>query len=814
MSNLKPFVLLLLIISTLAGCAVTDQQNMPKVNVSTPDALYDDAYKQHIFALRDVSLNNGPFAHAQAVNVSYLLALDADRLLAPYLKEAGLKPKADNYGNWESSGLDGHIGGHYLSALSLAWAATGDEALSQRLDYMLAELSRAQGKNGYIGGIPNGEAMWQQISAGNINADLFSLNERWVPLYNIDKLFHGLRDAYVIGKRERAGALLFSLGEWMLSTTGRLSDEQIQAMLYSEHGGLNAVFTDMYGLSHDARYLALAKKFTHRSVIQPLSEGSDKLTGLHANTQIPKVIGALKVSLATGSDDWEKAATFFWQNVTQKRSVSIGGNSVREHFHATDDFTPMVEDIEGPETCNTYNMLKLSKLLFLHTGDPRYLAFYERATYNHILSSQHPEHGGLVYFTPMRPGHYRMYSSAQNSMWCCVGSGIENHSKYGELIYTKTVDNLWVNLFIASTLHWQEQGLTLTQHTRFPDDQHVSLHIDDVVSDRAGSVTLHIRQPEWLAGEMRVTVNGEPVKAEVQNGYVSFTRQFAKGDIIAFELPAAPYLEQIPDGQDYYSVMFGPVALATRITAFEGEALNTVADDSRMGHIADGPTCPPGALPVMIGDPQVFLQKIARAEQGELAFNVSSNITRGNAGDNSVTETLIPFFRLHDSRYQIYWKNLSQAGFSSFMREAKAKDDAKQALNALTIDRVQPGEQQPEVEHDFKGDNTSAGVNNGRHWRDATNWFGYTLRNPDRRKATLRITYFAGDNGRAFSIKVNGQNVASVRLPEKESVDAFYTVDSPLPANLADQPTLSLVFEAEEGSVAGGIYGIRLIDAK
>ncbi|WP_414829359.1 beta-L-arabinofuranosidase domain-containing protein [Alteromonas sp. H39] len=805
------------VLSVLTACQTTPSAASSAVKQHDAyTSLYPEPQAQQLYALDRVNLNASPFQHAQQVNVRYLLALDADKLLTPYLREAGVDTRAPTYGNWEGSGLDGHIGGHYLTALSLAWATTGDAAISQRLDYMLDELARAQtATGGYLGGIPGSAELWAQIKNGEINADLFSLNERWVPLYNIDKIFHGLRDAYVIGKREKAKVMLSRLGEWMLDITENLSDEQIQAMLYSEHGGLNAAFADMAVILDDPRYLTLARQFTHQRIIEPLTRSKDTLTGLHANTQIPKIIGALKVAGLSDDKAWEEAAVFFWETVSQQRSVSIGGNSVREHFHDKEDFTPMVEDVEGPETCNTYNMLKLSKLLFLRSGDTRYLDFYERATYNHILSSQHPEHGGLVYFTSMRPGHYRMYSSVQDSMWCCVGSGIENHSKYGELIYTHDVDNLWVNLFISSTLQWPEKGVSVDLQTRFPDQNAVTIAISRTKPGVGDPWTMHLRQPSWLQGPLDVSVNGKRITEKTKDGYIAINRVWREGDEVTFTLDASPRVEQLPDGQDYYSVLYGPVVLATRVQAFENESLNFVADDNRMGHIAAGPVCPPEALPVILGDPERFLDSLDRQPSEDLIFTVSDHMAIGNTGDNPFdtpqSKTLIPFFRLHDSRYQIYWPQMQESEFSTFVADAKAKSEAKAELMAKTVDQITPGEQQPEVEHDFAGEATRAGVNNGMHWRDATGWFSYNLKNPDKRARLLRLTFFSGDQDRHFTVMLNNRVLANVSLPHGEPDSEFYTVDYMIPDALTNEPILQLKFVAGPDSVAGGIYGIRLM---
>lgn len=798
----------------LNGCSqpITQQTSAAEVQpvVTVEESARPGVANSTLFDLQQVRITDGPFAHAMHTNVNYLLAMEPDRLLAPYLREAGLTSKAESYGNWENSGLDGHIGGHYLSALSLGYASTGDQGLLERLEYMLDELKMAQDAgHGYLGGIPDGAKMWAQIKAGNIKPNLFSLNDRWVPLYNIDKIFHGLRDAYQIAHVEQAKTMLLDLGEWMLNITANLSDEQIQQMLYSEHGGLNEVFADMAEISADDRYIRLARQFTHQTVIKPLTEHQDTLNGMHANTQIPKIIGALRVAEIDDDEAWAEAAKFFWQTVSQHRSVSIGGNSVREHFHDAADFTPMVEDIEGPETCNTYNMMKLSKMLFLRTGEQQYLDFYERATYNHILSSQHPQHGGLVYFTSMRPGHYRMYSSVQDSMWCCVGSGIENHSKYGELVFTNSGDDLWVNLFMPATVNWQEKGVLLQQSTQFPDRDTVTLTVNP--NSESASFTLNIRQPVWATEDMAIKVNGEAVNTSVSGGYHTIHRVWHAGDKVTFALHPQLTVEQLPDGQDYYSVLYGPVVMATPVTAFANETLDFVADDSRMGHVAAGPVCPPEALPIMLGEPEIFLANLQRTATNELGFIATANVATANPVNGDERTTLVPFFRLHDSRYQVYWPQLNEAGFNEFVEDAKIKAETASALKAITVDIVTPGEQQPEVEHDFKGDNTRAGVHKGLHWRDAKGYFQYRLSNPDLRAKSLRITYFNGDDNRQFDIIVNGSLLAFVELTAGTSDSEFYTVDYPLTADMQQNTVLTLKFQARPNSVAGGIFGVRLI---
>ncbi|HET8647511.1 MAG TPA: beta-L-arabinofuranosidase domain-containing protein, partial [Vicinamibacteria bacterium] len=377
-----------------------------------------------------------------------------DRLLAPYREEAGLGARAPRYPNWESSGLDGHTAGHYLTALAQAWASTGDAEMKRRLDAMVAELAacqRAHG-DGYVGGIPGGRGLWAEVAAGKLRVHGFGINDKWVPWYNLHKLFAGLRDAHTMGGNAQAREVLLGLTGWCQAVTARLSEAQMQEMLRAEHGGMSEVLADVFALSRAPSHLALARRFVHQAFLEPLRRRQDALDGLHANTQIPKAAGCARVAELTGEPaDWE-AARFFWRTVVERRTVAIGGNSVREHFNPAGDFSSMVESREGPETCNTYNMLRLTEQLFRREPAAVYAYFYERALFNHILSSQHPDHGGFVYFTPLRPRHYRVYSQPSQTFWCCVGSGMENHSGHGRFVYARADGQLFVNLFVASTL--------------------------------------------------------------------------------------------------------------------------------------------------------------------------------------------------------------------------------------------------------------------------------------------------------------------------------------------------------------------------
>ncbi|KQW45334.1 MULTISPECIES: glycoside hydrolase family 127 protein [unclassified Roseateles] len=759
-----------------------------------------------LFPLDRVRLQDGPFFAAQATNLQYLMALDADRLLAPFLREAGLVPKSPSYANWESSGLDGHMGGHYVSALALMWASTGDAEVKKRLDYVIAELKRCQDAlgNGYIGGIPDGAKAWSEVAKGDLKVDSFAVNGRWVPWYNIHKVFAGLRDAWVHAGSADAKVMLVRLSDWALRLTTPLTDAQMQDMLRAEHGGMNEVLADVADMTGDLRYLALARRFSHQAILQPLASQQDKLTGLHANTQIPKVIGFARIAQISGEDEGRQAAEFFWRTVVEKRSVAIGGNSVKEHFHPADDFKPMLNEVEGPETCNSYNMLKLTALLQQAApGQGRYADYYERTLYNHILASQHPQ-GGFVYFTPVRPQHYRVYSQVHEGMWCCVGSGIESHARHGEFIYAHDGDALHVNLFVASTLDWRERGVKLTQSTRFPDESRTRLTVDG-----AGSFALKIRYPGWVApGALKVRLNGKPVAVKARpGGHVELRRDWKAGDQVDVELPMRTTLEPMPALKNYVAVLHGPIVLAAK-TPQPGEKLDFRADGSRMGHIAHGAVCPQDSAPVFVSDKADFMRRFKPVPGQPLTF-VAPGLIQGGRGAEDLQ--LIPFFRLHDSRYMLYWARSTPAQQSLLRLELAKAEEARLALDAQTIDQVAPGEQQPESDHGFKGEGAESGIAPAGRWRHAKQWFSYVLNDREAQARTLRLTLASSDAGRRFDVIVNGQLLAELVLAAETA--PLYSRDIALPDELvrAAGGKLEVRFVAKPGSLAGGLYGLRLL---
>lgn len=786
--------LLAISLSTLLGSAQTRQQ------VS-------------YFPLQDVKLLDSPFLQAQQTDLHYILALNPDRLLAPFLREAGLTPKAQSYTNWENSGLDGHIGGHYLSALSLMYAATGDTAVYNRLNYMLNELHRAQQAvgTGFIGGTPGSLQLWKEIKSGNIRAGGFDLNSKWVPLYNIHKTYAGLRDAYIHAGSDLARQMLIELTDWMIDITSGLSDQQMQDMLRSEHGGLNETFADVAQITGDKKYLELARRFSHLTILDPLIKDEDRLTGMHANTQIPKVIGYKRIADLSQDDrnwnhasEWDHAARFFWNTVVNKRSVCIGGNSVREHFHPTDNFTSMLNDVQGPETCNTYNMLRLTQMLYQDSPDAHFVDYYERALYNHILASQEPEKGGFVYFTSMRSGHYRVYSQPETSMWCCVGSGLENHTKYGEFIYAYQKDSLYVNLFIPSQLTWKEKGVILTQETRFPDNGQVTLHVNKAPKK---AFAIKIRRPAWLEDTQSIEfeINGKKSTYTASQGdnYFILNRKWKKGDVITFNLPMKVSMEQIPDKQDYYAFLYGPIVLAAPMGTEHLDGL--YADDSRGGHIAHGKQIALQEMPMLIGESNAIRYSLYKKESDLLAFNYTGNMYPVQ----HKSLELIPFFRLHNARYAIYFRQASEEQFKVIQEEIAEAERKAIELTNQTVDLIFPGEQQPESDHGIQYEKAETGTYKDRHFRRAKGWFSYQLKAKEEASRIMILVHKEDRN--KMSVLLDNEELTALPTIDKADKDGFMTVTYSLPRKLNVSSNSVIRFIPNQTEWTPAVYEVRLL---
>lgn len=762
------------------------------------------------FPLSDVVLLSGPFQHARDLNIKTLLQYSTDRLLAPYRKEAGLQPKDSSYKNWE--GLDGHVGGHYLSAMALNWASVKNAECKKRMDYMVAELAACQEANannhpdwgrGYVGGVPNSAAIWSALKGGNFGP----YRGAWVPWYNVHKTYAGLRDAWLYGGSEKAKDIFLKFCDWAINLTAGLSEQQMQAMLDVEHGGMNEMFADAFQITKDKKYLEAARRFSHHQILNPLSQGKDNLDNKHANTQVPKAIGFQRIGELTGDDAYQKAGSFFWETVTGGRSLAIGGNSRREFFPSALACTDFVTDVEGPESCNSYNMLKLTQGLFREKPDAKYIDFFERALYNHILSTQHPGHGGYVYFTPARPRHYRVYSSPNAAMWCCVGSGMENHGKYNEYIYTHQGNALYVNLFIPSELTWKEKGVKLRQQTAFPYEANIKL----TVVEGSGSFPLNIRYPSWVkGGALKIKVNGKAVAVKANpSSYVTLNRTWKKGDVVEVVLPMHTRIEHLPNVPEYVALLHGPIVLGAKTGAESLRGL--VADDSRWGHIAHGARLPIDKAPILVVDELAQLPAKLQPVKGKPLHFTFSNLKM----ENPVAVELEPFYSIHDARYMMYWMALTNSQYRSYLDSLSVAEKEAIALQARTVDAVAPGEQQPEVDHGMQTSRSRTGTNQDRFYREAANggYFSYNLNTDGETALSLLVQYWGAEWGsRKFELYVDDQKLATEDNTGRWNVSKFQTVEYKIPEEmLRGKKTIRVKFQSVQGNTAGGVYGVRLL---
>lgn len=786
----KTFTILLLV------CAAT--------GVNAQDKLYPNE-----FPLSQITLLEGPLKHARDLNIETLLKYDCDRLMAPYRKEAGLTPKAKCYPNWD--GLDGHVGGHYLTAMAIN-AATGNEECRKRMEYIISEIAECAEANcknhpqwgvGYMGGMPNSQNIWNGFKDGDFRV----YSGSWAPFYNLHKMYAGLRDAWLYCSNEQAKSLFLQFCNWAIHITSGLSDEQMERMLGNEHGGMNEVLADAYAITHEQKYLDCAKRFSHKRLFTPMSQRQDCLDNMHANTQVPKVIGFERISELSGNEDYHVASSFFWDIVTGERSLAFGGNSRREHFPAKDACMDFINDIDGPESCNTNNMLKLTEDLHRRNPEARYADYYELATFNHILSTQHPEHGGYVYFTPARPRHYRNYSAPNEAMWCCVGTGMENHSKYGQFIYTHAGDALFVNLYTASQLDWKERGITLRQETAFPYSENSTI----TIAEGKGTFNLMVRYPGWVhPGEFKVSVNGKP--ADIITGpssYVSINRKWKKGDVVNINFPMHSSLRYLPNEPQYVALMHGPILLGMK-TGTESMA-SLIADDSRFGQYAGGPKQPIDKAPILINNDIASIPSQLTPVSGKpLHFTLSTRT------ENKIEGELQPFFEIHDSRYMIYWLALTEGSYKQYIDNIAKQEQERQALEASTVDKVQPGEQQPETDHQMETDESYTGNTNNVFYRDARNghYFSYLMQTDGLTNLKLRLKYWGVGEWKSheFDIYIDDVLLRSINNTGKYRISEFKAETYDIPATLLqDKKQVRVKFVAKPNKQIGEIYEVRLI---
>ena len=779
----------------------------PALGVVAQDKLYKDE-----FPLGDITLLDGPLKHARDLNVQVLLKYDCDRMLAPYRKEAGLQPRKPSYPNWD--GLDGHVGGHYLTALAIN-AATGNEECRKRMEYMISELQLVLDANNqrheawchnYIGGVPNSAKMWTAFSKGDFGPYFGT----WAPFYNIHKMYAGLRDAWLYCGNEQAKNLFLKFCDWAVDITRDLNDEQMERMLGNEHGGMNEVLADAYAITGEQKYMDCARRFSHKMLLVPLENGKDCLDNMHANTQIPKVIGYQRIAELAHDVQYHNASEYFWEIVTRQRSLAFGGNSRREHFPTKENCIDYINDIDGPESCNTYNMLKLTEDLNRVKPNGMYGDFYETAMFNHILSAQHPQHGGYVYFTPARPRHYRNYSAPNKAMWCCVGTGMEDHGKYGQFVWThdKGVkaenDALYVNLFVASELNWKDRKMVIRQQTAFP---YAETSVVEVAKGK-GTFILKVRKPSWC-DDFTVKGVGFDADSYEENGFVCIKRKWKKGDKVKISMPMHAYIKPMVNVPQYVAIMYGPIMLGMKTGNEDMRSL--IADDSRFGQYAGGKKLALDKAPILLPKHLDDIAKDLKPIPGKpLHFKLATHM------ENAIEGELQPFFEIHDSRYMMYWLALGENDYKAYMQKLADEEKARQALENRTVDKVSPGEQQPETDHRMETDNSEKGNTEGVFFRDAKDghYFSYLMQTKGETDLSLQLKFWGQDEWRTseFDIYIDDRLLTSVNNSHRWRTTQFKTVDYAIPSELVKgKKEVRVKFVAHKGKQVGQIYGVRLV---
>ncbi|GMK40668.1 glycosyl hydrolase [Paenibacillus sp. CCS19] len=753
------------------------------------------------------TLLDGIFQASQETGKSYLITHDVDRLMAPCYEAAGLTPKNERYGGWESTAIAGHSVGHFLSAAAAMYAVTGDEVILAKLNYTVDELAYVQSydADGYVSGFPR--KCFDNVFFGNGDFEVhnFGLGGSWVPWYSIHKIYAGLIDAYNLAGNEKALQVVVKLSDWAKKGTDNLSDELFQRMLICEHGGMNEAMADLYTITGDKDYLDLAIRFCHQAILEPLSRGVDELEGKHANTQIPKVIGAAKLYDITGEAKYRAMAEYFWDEVTRNRSYIIGGNSIFEHFRAKN--TEKL-GVETAETCNTYNMLKLTRLLFRWTPKAEYMDFYERALYNHILASQDPDTGAKMYFISTEPGHFKVYGTHDHSFWCCTGTGMENPALYPRDIYYSDKDAVYVNLFIGSRAVLEDRNVTITQQTEFPATDKTTIAIEQ--ADNA-SFKLRIRVPYWVAGAVTAVVNGTEIISSSTNGYLEIERSWNTGDKVEVTLPMDLHVHRAKDDDKKVGFMYGPIVLAGALGTENFPECDIIDNHLKLHHH------PIIKVPVLVTDETDVKSWIKPIEGQPLAFE-----TEAVGEPDGQRVKLIPFFQLHHQRYTIYWSLMNKEQYATYVDEENAE---REYLHEITIDVVKPHEQQSEVEHDGQSDNSHSGysvhAHEGFRVAEPGGYFSYRMAVQADKAHALQVTYYGSDgavhreNGRVereFDILVNGQSIGRQRL-EAEHREKLFDVMYDIPSEfISGAENVEVKFVSANGGIVGGVFGIRMID--
>lgn len=732
------------------------------------------------FSPHDVWLLPSPFHTLLEVNGRYLLSLEPDRLVSLFRKTAGLPQKADPYGGWEVMGVAGHSLGHLLSALAWHYAVTASSPHLDRcslLVEMLAECQKAR-TDGYFGAIPDADRVWSEIRKGELKSQGFDLNGIWVPWYTLHKMFAGLIDVHLLTGSIKALEVCTKLADWAVDLTKNLSDDQWQTMLACEHGGMNESLLDLHRLTGRQAYLDLAHKFDHKKILDPLRRGEDPLAGVHSNTQVPKIIGLAKEYERSGRESEKLASLTFWDRIVRARTYANGGNSNFEYLGPAGRLRDALS-ANTSESCNTYNMLKLSRHLFSWAPSGEVGDYIERALHNHILSSQDGHEGHFTYFIPMISRALRPFSSPFEDFWCCVGTGMENPSRAVESIYFASQDELMVNLFVPSRLEWKEKEAVLAMTCDLLSSPEVTL---TMAHAEEKEFTLAVRKPGWLKEELTLFVNGLHVNSDLgQDGFVRVKRTWISGDKVTWNLPCSLRQEGMPDDPRRAAVFYGPYLLAAESAGLEFD-------------------------PCLVSEGMDFLGRFEADPDRPGCFK-----SQGLA--KPVDLEFRPFYTFAKDTYSTYFDVLTPAQWLVKEAEIKAQAAKDAALAAATTDLLRVGEMQPERDHNLEAMYSQTGMHMGRSWRHANvnSWFQFEMKVDTQAEHQVIFTFWSGDKGRDFKLVVSNETLVDEAM-EGPAESAFFDRVIDLPKKLTEgREKITIRFVASSRTVSPGLYGCRVV---
>ncbi len=769
------------------------------------------SHKINLFSLADVRLLDGDFKHIMDLDHRYLLSIDPDRLTSWFKREAGLIPKAPPYPYWESEDvwgkgpLAGHIMGFYLSSMSMMYQSTNDTTIIKRLNYTLNELKecqQAQG-DGYLLATINGRHVFEDVVAKNFTTSNPLINDIWEPVYIMNKIMLGLYGVYKRCDLPLAKDIFLKMADWFGdSVLNKLLHDDIQKLLYCEHGSVNENYINAYTITGNKKYLDWAKELNDEDMWVPLSEGKDILNGWHANTQIPKFTGFENVYDYTNDKRYTDAARFFWTIVTTKHTWSIGGNSTGEHFFDTKQFENRVPNLGGPESCNSVNMLRLTEILYQDYAEPEKIDYYERVLYNHILANYDPEEGMCVYYTSMRPGHYKIYGTEYNSFWCCTGTGMESPAKFGQMIYAYDSNSLYVNLFIPSKINWKEKNISLVQDTKFPDEANTTLTI---IANTPVALSIKIRHPKWLqSATLPVKINGKTITVSSSpGGYVTIKRVWKNGDKISIDLSSKITVAPLIASDKYLSVLYGPIVMAAQI-----DNHGLTKDDFRKARQTVGyKEISMWEAPSFIGDYKTIGANISKENNNELTLTVTDKVINKPV-------TLVAFNRIHFNRYAVYFRHFDdRIAYDVEAAKQKLNDSLSQHLAAVTIDSVNVGDSTSEAMHTMETINSYTGGAINHKWRKAPNG-GYFMYKLKLFPGGDQYIYLSSKNNNGdtayFDVYANGKLLQTINDVNTNNTAKAYAIK--LPAGFVnDKKDITIKLQAHNKQRTGNIYDLRII---